>query len=85
MYYMFCLIFILFVDDGVAVIHQFEDDHPFVKDDESVNNDEKNQDKFMLIPSIGYEMNNQPGKFTLILNGWFYEPMASGDLLKHKK
>ncbi len=68
---MFRLIFLIFVVDSVAVRHQFQDDHPFIKDDK------KTKDKFMLIPSIGYEINDEPGKFILILNGWYYEPLDS--------
>jgi hypothetical protein len=73
---MFCFIFLIFVVDCTHVRHQFEDDHPFITDDDdSVKNDEKNHDKFMLIPSIGYEMMDKSGKFLLILNGWYYEPL----------
>ncbi|CAF2917842.1 unnamed protein product [Rotaria sp. Silwood2] len=32
----------------------------------------------MLIPSIGYEMNDNLGKFTFILDGWYFKPVDSG-------
>ena len=32
----------------------------------------------MLIPSIGYEINDKSGKFNFILNGWYYEPLKPG-------
>jgi hypothetical protein len=73
---MFGLIFLIFVIDSVIIRHQFEDEHPFITDDD-VKSDEKSQDKFMLIPSIGYQINDKPGKFTLILNGWYYERLNS--------
>jgi len=74
MYSIFCLIFLIFVVDTV----KFEDEHPFITDDDNVKNHE---DKFMLIPSIGYEMNDKSGKFTLILNGWYYERLNSSRFL----
>jgi hypothetical protein len=81
---MFCLIFLTFVVNSVSIRHQFEDEHPFITDDDEAESNKKNHDKFMLIPSIGYEMNNKPGKFTLILNGWYYEPLASSRFCKYK-
>ncbi len=78
MYFMFCLIFIIFVDDSATVRHQFQDDHPFIKDDDNLKSNQKNKDKFMLIPSIAYEMENKPNTFTCILNGWYYEPLNPG-------
>jgi hypothetical protein len=78
MYSLFGLIFILYVVDSVTIRHQFQDNHPFTIDDAKVQSEGKNPDKFMLIPSIGYEINDKPGKFTLILNGWYYEPLDSG-------
>ncbi|UJR21916.1 hypothetical protein I4U23_024986 [Adineta vaga] len=59
-----------FIDDSVTVRHQFEDNHPFISDAKV----SKNKDKFMLIPSIGFENDNQ---FTMIMNGWYYEPLDS--------
>jgi hypothetical protein len=85
MHFVFRLIFIIFLVDSATVRHQFQDDHPFTTDDDSVNSDEKNKDKFMLIPSIAYEMNDKPGTFTCILNGWYYEPLTPGEFLCDKK
>ncbi len=72
MYFMFCLIFLIIVVDTVTIRHQFDDDHPFVTDTK-----DKKHHKFMLIPSIGFEMDDKPNQFTLILNGWYYEPLNS--------
>jgi len=66
---MFYLIFFIFVVNSVTIRQQTEDEHPFIIDDENKS------DKFMLIPSIGYEINDQPGEFNLILNGWYYKPL----------
>lgn len=69
---MFCLIFLIFVFDQCVIrTHQIDDEQPFITDDNKVI------DKFMLIPSIGYELNDKPGKFNLIINGWYYEPLNS--------
>jgi len=78
---MFCLFFLIFVVDTVIIKDQFEDEHPFITDDDNIKNDDKIKDKFMLIPSIGYEMNDKSGKFTLILNGWYYERLNSSRFL----
>ena len=71
MYSIFGFILLLvIVDSIVAVRHQLDDDDPFIVDAK-----EKVHDKFMLIPSIGFETND--GGYTLLLNGWHYEPLTS--------
>ena len=82
MYSMFCLISIIFFVNSIKLQNLFQDIHPFIEDDrETVDNNKKSKDKFMLIPSIGYELHNRPGKFTLIVNGWYYEPLKPGNVL----
>ena len=70
MYFMFCLVFLASVlqltTNGQKV--EVHDEHPFIGDDMKRVND-----KFMLIPSVGYESADRPGKFTLFLTGWYYE------------
>ncbi|CAF4066318.1 unnamed protein product [Adineta steineri] len=75
MYFMFCLVVIIFVVDSITVKHQFKDHHPFTIDNNTLKSNGKSLDKFMLIPSIGYESNNEPDMFTIIVNGWYYEPL----------
>lgn len=71
MFSKFGFIFFIFAVDSIRLRRQLEDEHRFTSDDDD---DEK---KFMLIPSIGYEINDNPGKFNLILNGWYYKPLSS--------
>jgi hypothetical protein len=66
---MFGFILLITIVDIVAVRHQLDDDHPFTTDMKKIKHD-----KFMLIPSMGFQNNSQ---FILQLNGWYYEPLKS--------
>ncbi|CAF4222526.1 unnamed protein product, partial [Rotaria sordida] len=62
----------------IKISHLFQDKNPFTTNKNDTDSSGNPKKKFMLIPSIGYEMNDKPGKFTFILNGWYYKPVDSG-------
>ncbi|CAF0960752.1 unnamed protein product [Rotaria sordida] len=78
MYCILRLIFIIFFVDSIKISHLFQDKNPFTTNKNDTDSSGNPKKKFMLIPSIGYEMNDKPGKFTFILNGWYYKPVDSG-------
>ncbi|CAF1380202.1 unnamed protein product [Rotaria magnacalcarata] len=52
-------------------MHIFQDNNPFT------TNDSKIKEKFMLIPSIGYELDKKQGNATLAFDGWYYRSLDS--------
>lgn len=54
---------------------KLHDEHPFFDDDD--DDTKEGNDKFMLIPSLGFESEDKPGKYSLFLSGWYHEPLES--------
>ena len=83
MYLLLCLVFLpsILVWTIEGREHELNDEHPFVGDGVKNHNE-----KFMLIPSIGFESEDEPEKFTLFLNGWYYEALnPSRDSCRQEK
>lgn len=72
MYLLFSLVFLLSVFEWTieAGKYQWNDEHPFIGDGAK-----KHNEKFMLIPSIAFESEDQPGKFILFLDGWYFQAL----------
>ena len=58
-----------------------KDAHPFINTAiDAMGLGAQQGEKFMLIPSLGYESKDKPGKFEVVVHGWLYQPLASSEI-----
>jgi hypothetical protein len=61
--------------------HFIQDAHPFINGVMDVMGlGVQAGEKFMLIPSLGYESEVKPDKFEIIVWGWLYQPIESSEI-----
>ena len=78
-YSMFCFMILSFVFELTTEEFISLAQLSFISEDE-VEGNEQHQNKFMLIPSIGFERNEIPGLYNVLVSGWYSEPLKSSGL-----